>query len=122
MEVNVHVDSDSQVDHYEEYEHEPPSRRSNSRDSSVSQLSEKLEKQNISAKTGTSDGNMKQTKCSTCNTLVGDSKEYREHCKSEWHKHNLKRKTRQLSPLTAEECMGDLEIDDSKGDLNEYSF
>lgn len=120
--VNVHVDSDSQVEHYEDNDDAPSSLRSNSRDTVVSQLSEKLEKQNISAKSGTSDENVKQSKCSTCNALVGDSKEYREHCKSEWHKHNLKRKTRQLPPLTAEECMGDLEIDDTKGDLKEYSF
>ncbi|KAI3903706.1 hypothetical protein MKW98_032360 [Papaver atlanticum] len=45
------------------------------------------------------------SKCSTCNAFIGDVKQYRVHLKSEWHKHNLRRKTRQLPPLTADECL-----------------
>ncbi|KAG6432566.1 hypothetical protein SASPL_104146 [Salvia splendens] len=92
--VNVHMDSDTHVDHYDDLEEE----------SSGSQ------------------GEVKQQKCNTCNAFVGDAKEYREHFKSEWHKHNMRRKTRQLPPLSAEECMGDMEIVDSKADLKDYSF
>ncbi|MCL7051092.1 hypothetical protein MKW94_005346 [Papaver nudicaule] len=65
---------------------------------------------------------VKQSKCSTCNAFVGDVKQYREHFKSEWHKHNLRRKTRQLPPLTADECLESIDMSDGKSDLKEYSF
>ena len=68
------------------------------------------------------EGQQKQNKCSTCNVSFDDSKLYREHHKSEWHKHNIKRKTRQLPPLTEEECMADMELGDSKSYLKDYSF
>lgn len=119
--VNVHVDSDTQVDHYDDHEDQIASLRKDSKDP-VGQLSDKLETQSLSAASGTSDGDVKQNRCSTCNAIVGDSKEYREHFKSEWHKHNLKRKTKQLPPLTAEECMADLDLDDTKADLKDYFF
>lgn len=119
--VNVHMDSDTHVDNYDDLEDEPLSTQKDSV-GPVSQLSEKLQKQAISANDGNSQGEGKQQKCSTCNAFVGDAKEYREHFKSEWHKHNLRRKTRQLPPLTAEECMADLELGDSKADLKDYSF
>ncbi|GKV23368.1 hypothetical protein SLEP1_g33104 [Rubroshorea leprosula] len=89
---------------------------------SVLQLTEKMKKQTISSGNGNTEGEVKQNKCSTCNAFVGDSKQFREHFKSDWHKHNLKRKTRQLPPLTAEECLADMELDDSKADLKDYSF
>lgn len=118
--VNVHVDSDTHVDNYDDHEDEP-SRLHKDRVDSVPQLSDEMQKQSISGKSESSDG-VKQNKCATCNALVGDAKEYREHFKSDWHKHNLRRKTRQLPPLTAEECMADLELEDSKADLKDYSF
>ncbi|KAL8485338.1 hypothetical protein ACS0TY_027582 [Phlomoides rotata] len=119
--VNVHLDADTSVDHFDELEDE---RLGVEKDSArpVAQLSEKLQKQTISTKEGSSQGEVKQQKCSTCNALVGDAKEYREHFKSDWHKHNVRRKSRQLPPLTAEECTADLAIEDSKADLKEYSF
>ncbi|KAL7155766.1 hypothetical protein ABFS83_03G098200 [Erythranthe nasuta] len=123
--VNVHVGSETHMDHYGDLEDEPLSVQKEPV-GPVAQLSEKLEKQVvISAKEGTSSHGgdvVKQQKCSTCDAFVGDAKQYREHFKSEWHKHNLRRKTRQLSPLTAEECMSDLDIADSKADLKNYSF
>ncbi|KAL3840064.1 hypothetical protein ACJIZ3_024655 [Penstemon smallii] len=120
--VNVHVDSDSNVDHFDDFEDEPLRVQKNLVDS-VPQLSEKLQKQAISAKEGSSQqGEVKQQKCSTCNACFGEAKEYRDHFKSEWHKHNLRRKTRQLPPLTADECMTDLDLGDSKADLKNYSF
>ncbi|KAL0438180.1 UNVERIFIED_CONTAM: Ribosome maturation protein SBDS [Sesamum latifolium] len=119
--VNVHLDSDTHVDSYDDLEDEPLSTQKDAA-GPVSELSEKLQKQAISAKDGSSQGEGKQQKCSTCNAFVGDAKEYREHFKSEWHKHNLRRKTRQLPPLAAEECMADLELGDSRADLKDYSF
>lgn len=119
--VNVHVDSDTQVDHYDDREDEPSTVHKDPA-IPVMQLSEKLQQQGISVKNGSSQGEAKQNKCSTCNASIGNAKEYREHFKSDWHKHNLRRKTRQLPPLTAEECMADMELGDSKADLKEYSF
>lgn len=118
--VNVHVDSDTHVDHYDDHEDELSSLRRGHTDP-IHQLSDQVQNQAIS-RTGSSSRELKQNKCSTCNAFVGDSKEYREHFKSEWHKHNLRRKTRQLPPLTAEECLADLELGDSKADLKDYSF
>lgn len=121
--VNVHVDTDTQVDNYDDLENEPSHIQKDSADI-VSQLGEKLQDQAIStrAKAGSSQVEVKQQKCSTCNALFSDAKQYREHFKSDWHKHNLRRKTRQLPPLTAEECLADLELGDSKADLKDYSF
>ncbi|KAG6388610.1 hypothetical protein SASPL_150042 [Salvia splendens] len=119
--VNVHLDSDTHVDHYDDLEEESSSVQVVSK-APVVQLTEKLQKQTISSNEGSSQGEVKQQKCNTCNAFVGDAKEYREHFKSEWHKHNMRRKTRQLPPLSAEECMGDMEIIDSKADLKDYLF
>lgn len=119
--VSVHAEGDTNVDHYDDHE-EPPSILPKDSADSVLQLNEKMQKQTISDKKEDAVGDVKQNKCSTCNTFVGDAKQYREHFKSEWHKHNLRRKTKQLPPLTAEECMGDMEIGDSKADLKDYSF
>ncbi|CAI9787060.1 unnamed protein product [Fraxinus pennsylvanica] len=119
--VNVQVDSDTQVDHYDDHEDEPSTVHKDPA-VPVMQLSEKLQQQGISVKNGNSQGEAKLNKCSTCNALIGNAKDYREHFKSDWHKHNLRRKTRQLPPLTAEECMADMELGDSKADLEEYSF
>lgn len=118
--VSVHAEGDTNVDHYDDHE-EPPSILPKDSANSV-QLNEKMQKQTISDKKEDAVGDVKQNKCSTCNAFVGDAKQYREHFKSEWHKHNLRRKTKQLPPLTAEECMGDIEIGDSKADLKDYSF
>lgn len=131
--VNVHLDSDTQVDHYDDLEEESSSVQKEyagptaattttaTTNTTTSQLSEKLQKQTISS-SKEEGSSVKQQKCSTCNAFVGDAKEYREHFKSEWHKHNMRRKTRQLPPLSAEECLGDMDIDDSKSDLKDYSF
>ncbi|KAH7685283.1 Ribosome maturation protein Sdo1/SBDS protein [Dioscorea alata] len=118
--VSVHVEGDTHVDQYEDLE--DSSSRSTSEMGPIRQLGEKLEKSDISKETSNAPEQVKQNRCNTCDAIVGDAKQYREHFKSEWHKHNLKRKTRQLPPLTAEECATDMEIGDSKADLKEYSF
>ncbi|KAJ0087250.1 hypothetical protein Patl1_08170 [Pistacia atlantica] len=119
--VSVHAEGDTSVDHYDDHEDVPPHQPKASADA-VQQLSERIEKQTLSTGNANTEGDVKQNKCSTCNAYVGDAKQYRDHFKSEWHKHNLKRKTRQLPPLTAEECLADMEMDDSKSDLKDYSF
>eukprot|EP00252_Welwitschia_mirabilis_P005428 TRINITY_DN1590_c0_g1_i1.p1 TRINITY_DN1590_c0_g1~~TRINITY_DN1590_c0_g1_i1.p1 ORF type:complete len:376 (+),score=83.66 TRINITY_DN1590_c0_g1_i1:299-1426(+) len=76
---------------------------------------------NSNDNTGASE-DRKQQKCTTCNAFVGNANEYRDHFKSDWHKHNLKRKTRQLPPLSAEECLVDTEVTETRKDLGDYSF
>ncbi|KAK1436451.1 hypothetical protein QVD17_02231 [Tagetes erecta] len=107
--ISVHGEGDIHADDVSTSE-EP--KKSNDVDR---QLTEKMQKATLAP---TSD----VKHCTTCDALVGDAKQYREHFKSDWHKHNLKRKTRQLPPLSAEECTADMEITDSKTDLSEYSF
>ncbi|KAH7525199.1 uncharacterized protein LOC107435977 [Ziziphus jujuba] len=119
--LSVHAEGDAQVDRYDDHEDEPPPLPKETTDT-VAKLSEKMQQQSISTTSANSAGDGKQSKCSTCNAFIGDSKQFRDHFKSEWHKHNLRRKTRQLPPLTEEECMADMELGDSKADLKEYSF
>lgn len=140
--LSVHAEGDTVIDQYDDHEDEPSHSLKDSsnisslkkkectdpdlskKDSAdpVLKLSDDLQKQSISTGSGNAAAEGKQNKCSTCNAFVGDSKQYRDHFKSEWHKHNLKRKTRQLPPLTEEECAADMEMDDYKADLRDYSF
>lgn len=123
--VSAQMKGDAHVDQYEDTEEFPlrsSEESSSSKGSDLTvQLSERLKKQNISAET-TGGEQVKQSRCSTCDAVVGDAKQYREHFKTEWHKHNLKRKTRQLPPLSAEECMADMELGELNAELKEYSF
>lgn len=127
--ASVHVEGDTQMDHYDDHEQDiapslllPNETRGstllpNETRGSTAETSEKQ-----ATRSGNADGEIKQNKCSTCNALVGDAKQYRDHFKSDWHKHNLRRKTHQLPPLTVEECLADIDVSDSKLDLKEYSF
>lgn len=119
--LSVHAEGDTHVDQYDDHEYQPSRVLKETTESEV-KLSDKLQQQTISASTSNVDPEEKQNKCGTCNASVGDSKQFREHFKSEWHKHNLRRKTRNLPPLTEEECTTDMEIGDSKADLKDYSF
>lgn len=118
--MSVHFEGDTSVDDYDDHEDVQPSLPKESTDS-VAQLSEKLQKQAVSTEKNTEE-EVKQHKCNTCNVFVGDAKQYRDHFKSEWHRHNLKRKSKQLPPLTKEECLADVDLDDSRADLKDYSF
>ncbi|XP_026442878.1 ribosome maturation protein SBDS-like [Papaver somniferum] len=133
--VSVHFEKDTNIDHYDDHKDviEPshhPITSSNAADLDEIKLSGGLQKQSISTRNNGADKRsagveaveVKQSKCSTCNVFVGDAKQYREHLKSEWHKHNLRRKTRQLPPLTADECLEDMDMRDAKSDLKEYTF
>lgn len=127
--ASVHVEGDTQMDHYDDHEQDiapslllPNETRGstllpNETRGSTAETSEKQ-----ATRSGNADEEIKQNKCSTCNALVGDAKQYRDHFKSDWHKHNLRRKTHQLPPLTVEECLADIDVSDSKLDLKEYSF
>ncbi|KAK4276679.1 hypothetical protein QN277_014801 [Acacia crassicarpa] len=118
---SLYVDGDTHVDQYNEHEDLPAPLPSDTRDP-VLELNEKLQKQTISTESGPSEGQQKQNKCNTCNASFENPMLYREHHKSEWHKHNMKRKTRQLPPLSEEDCMADMDLNDSKSDLKDYSF
>lgn len=119
--VSVDFEGETHVDHYDQQDVLPPSVLKEPTDG-VHQLSKHLQKQTISTQNKSAEEPVKQNKCSTCDSLVGDAKQYRDHFKSEWHKHNLRRKTRQLPPLTAEECLADVELGDLRSDLKDYSF
>ncbi|KAL5703736.1 hypothetical protein ACHQM5_022254 [Ranunculus cassubicifolius] len=116
--VSVHFEGDTSVEHYDESEEFAPAPPAKS--ATVSQLTDKIQKQAIiTSETGEE---VKKTKCNTCNAVIGDAKEFREHCKSDWHGHNMRRKSKKLPPLSADECMVDVEIGNGKSDLKEYSF
>eukprot|EP00927_Polykrikos_kofoidii_P035148 TRINITY_DN29728_c0_g1_i1.p1 TRINITY_DN29728_c0_g1~~TRINITY_DN29728_c0_g1_i1.p1 ORF type:complete len:360 (+),score=77.44 TRINITY_DN29728_c0_g1_i1:126-1205(+) len=42
-------------------------------------------------------------RCSSCAADFEDAKQYRAHCRSEWHNFNLKRKVKEIPPATEEE-------------------
>ncbi|XP_071722815.1 uncharacterized protein [Rutidosis leptorrhynchoides] len=122
--VSVNAEGDTQVDNYDDFNEFALHRDRGDKeiDDPVADLSERIQNQAISTEKGNASGEAKQSKCTTCKAIVGDAKELREHCESDWHKHNLRRKTRQLPPLTAEDCLADMEMKESKSDLNDYSF
>jgi ribosome maturation protein SDO1 len=118
---SLYVDGDTHVDYNDNEEMPAPLPQITSE--SVLELNDKLQKQTISSVTKPTEGQQpKQNKCNTCDVFFEDAKLYREHHKSEWHKHNMKRKTRQLPPLTEEECTADMDLFESKSDLKDYSF
>ncbi|ERN19863.1 ribosome maturation protein SBDS [Amborella trichopoda] len=121
--VSVHFEGDAHVDNYDDQDKATLS--STKESDSPSSLTERLQQHAISERPASrekSEDQVKQQRCGTCNAFVGDSKQYRDHFKSEWHKHNLRRKTRQLPPLTKEECETDVEVGDPNSDLKDYSF
>uniref|UniRef100_A0A0C9QM00 TSA: Wollemia nobilis Ref_Wollemi_Transcript_25443_1397 transcribed RNA sequence n=1 Tax=Wollemia nobilis TaxID=56998 RepID=A0A0C9QM00_9CONI len=145
LSVSVHKEGDLRVD---EYDDEDASTRNlsiselerNESPSQVKELTVSMQNTTIAGDDSSSDRNFstreeassggagikqigkKGQRCTTCNAIVGEAKEYRDHFKSDWHKHNLKRKTQQLPPLSAEECLVDREVIDLQNDLHDYSF
>lgn len=128
--VSVHAEGDTSMDHYDEHDdmalqtNKPLLPVETEKINPVVELGKQMQKQEIGSSNNAKEegGEAKGTKCSTCNTFVGEAKQYREHCKSDWHKHNLKRKTRKLPPISAEECSAEIDMDDSRADLKDYSF
>ncbi|XP_052202454.1 uncharacterized protein LOC127808116 [Diospyros lotus] len=120
--VSVHFKGDTNVDHYDDHEDVPGSLPGESSDS-VAQLSARIQEHKISGTSESAKGEGEQKKCSTCNALVpGGTTQFKEHCLSDWHKNNVRRKAHKLPALTAEEYMVDMDRGGSKADLKEYSF
>lgn len=63
---------------------------------------------------------VKGMRCTTCSCTVDSRESYREHCKTKWHKHNMRRKTRQLPPLSEEECELDMDLVGEHDNDNEF--
>ncbi|PKA47517.1 hypothetical protein AXF42_Ash014713 [Apostasia shenzhenica] len=119
--VSAHLEGDAHVYNYDDADGFQSS--SSQEPQPVAELGEMLQRSNISTESTSGEEQAKQNRCSTCDAIVGNAKQYREHFKSDWHKHNLRRKTRQLPPLSAEECgRAEIELDDMKAELKEYSF
>ncbi|KAI0502411.1 hypothetical protein KFK09_017360 [Dendrobium nobile] len=121
LSVSVFLEGDSNV--YQQYDNTKDAESSSVQETeSVVDLGEKIMSNNISTENKSGEEQVKQNKCSTCDTIVGDVKQYREHFKSDWHKHNLRRRTRQLPPLSSEECLAEMELNDVNVDRKDYSF
>mmetsp|Transcript_107889 Transcript_107889/g.344359 ORF Transcript_107889/g.344359 Transcript_107889/m.344359 type:complete len:385 (+) Transcript_107889:121-1275(+) len=58
----------------------------------------------------------KGMKCSACSAEFEDAGEYRQHCRSEWHNFNLKRKVKSLPPVSEEE-FAEISLDAKEGFL-----
>lgn len=117
LDVSMDGEGDTDIDHFDETDdfHPKPSKQMKE---SITQVTEKMKNNKIEDR----EKQVKQNRCSTCDVIVGDAKQYREHFKSDWHKHNLKRKTRQLPPVSPEECATDMDMVDTKGSLKDYNF
>ncbi|KAF8668366.1 hypothetical protein HU200_052311 [Digitaria exilis] len=87
----------------------------------VAEISERMQKQNLSSESQDNAQGKQLRRCKECDVLV-DDKLYREHCKSAWHKHSYTRHKNGLPPLSQEECMVEMELADSKKDLKDYDF
>lgn len=62
-------------------------------------------------------------KCNTCQVAFDDKKEHREHFKSDWHRINLKRKSKKEPPLSREECEAIALMESTaSSDLNDFAF
>ncbi|GJP73357.1 hypothetical protein CLOP_g4085 [Closterium sp. NIES-67] len=62
-------------------------------------------------------------RCSTCGdgATFDDPRLFREHMKSDWHKHNMRRKVRGMPPVSADEWEADTSLlADEAHDLHEY--
>lgn len=115
--THISGEGDTEINHFDEIDDFQP-KPSKQMNESITQVSEKIKNNTIE------DGEkqIKQNKCNTCDAIVGDAKQYREHFKSDWHKHNMKRKTRQLPPVSPEDCAADIDMVDTKGNLKDYNF
>mmetsp|Transcript_1074 Transcript_1074/g.2946 ORF Transcript_1074/g.2946 Transcript_1074/m.2946 type:complete len:368 (+) Transcript_1074:64-1167(+) len=58
----------------------------------------------------------KGLRCSSCDAEFEDATVYRQHCRSDWHNFNLKRKVKNLSPVTEEEH-AEISLDQREGFL-----
>jgi ribosome maturation protein SDO1 len=56
----------------------------------------------------------KGMRCSNCDAIFEDVACYRSHCKSEWHNFNLKRKVKNMPPVTEDE-FAEISLDTREG-------
>lgn len=79
------------------------------------ELNDKLQKQTISSLSKPTEGlQPKKNECKTSDVSFKDSfQSYKEHHKSEWHKHKMKHKTRQLPPFNEDRCLANTELNNS---------
>ncbi|KAJ4802295.1 Ribosome maturation protein SBDS [Rhynchospora pubera] len=123
--VSAHTEGDAQVESSDDTEDYPST---STRDAepfntdSISRLSDKMGKQQISIAGKSEEQGAKQKLCTSCNVSFGDAKQFREHSKTDWHKHNMVRKTKNLPPLTQEECLTEMQFENSNNDLKDYNF
>jgi ribosome maturation protein SDO1 len=125
LSISAHTEGDAQVETNDDTE-DYPSTSSKDPDSfnteSVARLSEKMGRHQISTTCMGEEQGLKQKLCTSCNVSFGDAKQFREHSKTDWHKHNMARKTRNLPPLTQEECSTEMQFGNDKDDLKDYNF
>lgn len=125
LSISAHTEGDGQVEGNNDTEDYPSTSTKDPEPfntEAVSQLSEKMGKHQISSTSKGEDQGVKQKLCTSCNVSFGDAKQFREHSKTDWHKHNMVRKTRNLPPLTQEECLTEMQFEDDKDDLKDYNF
>ena len=63
----------------------------------------------------------KQHRCSSCAASFKDAAGHRAHFKSDWHRHNLRRKMRNMAPLSEQEWEADTSLEEMVNDMHEYS-
>ncbi|XP_066352181.1 uncharacterized protein [Miscanthus floridulus] len=119
LSVSAHAESGPSVEQHDSVE--VPQAAPVKEPEAVAQISETMQKQNISTESQGNAQGKQQRRCKECDVLVED-KLYREHCKSGWHKHNYTRHKNGLPPLSQEECIVEMELADSKKDLKDYDF
>jgi ribosome maturation protein SDO1 len=123
--ISANTEGDAQVETNDDTEDYPSTSTKDPESfntESVARLSEKMGGHQISnISTGEEQG-VKQKLCASCNVSFADAKQFREHSKTDWHKHNMVRKTRNLPPLTQEECLTEMLFGNGKDDLKDYNF
>ena len=63
----------------------------------------------------------KQHRCSSCAASFKDAASHRAHFKSDWHRHNLRRKMRNMAPLSEQDWEADSSLEEMVNDIHEYS-
>lgn len=123
--ISAHTEGDTQVETNDNAEDNPSTFTKDPEPfntESVAQLGEKMGRHQISSTSKGEEQGVKQKLCTSCNVSFGDAKQFREHSKTDWHKHNMARKTRTLPPLTKEECLTEMQFGNGRDDLKDYNF
>eukprot|EP00898_Chlorokybus_atmophyticus_P003340 jgi/Chlat1/4006/Chrsp26S04072 len=65
-------------------------------------------------------GSGREVRCGTCQAPFQTAVEHREHFRSEWHRHNLKRKMAGLPPIAESDVASDTDIKKEVSDIDDY--